>query len=178
MKWNDGTRVNCAPPIRIGTQEKWCAPAQTCQTTQDDFSKCVTKKKNTREFLFHSNRNKDRKFFIPDFVWRGCCCCTSFDITWELRRVSGVCVCMGTVVECAKWNVFALVIGGTLLDCKRTVFVCRWLCYSVSHWRHSEAIFNGVGLINPPTSASVFLFHSSSLPIWLSLSLSARFDSP
>lgn len=42
--------------------------ATPTKTTQDDFSKCVTKKKNTRKFVFHSNRNKDRKFFISGLV--------------------------------------------------------------------------------------------------------------
>lgn len=69
IKWRNASK--CAPPIRVGTQNVVCCGRHTAtptKTTQDDFSKCVTKKKNTRKFVFHSNRNKDRKFFIFELV--------------------------------------------------------------------------------------------------------------
>lgn len=82
-----GTRANVH--LRFEIVQKvvvWCVHRRPRQRPHKTISQNVTNRKNTRKFLFHSNRNKDRKsfsflnlLFFTFFAFR--CCFTSFDIT-------------------------------------------------------------------------------------------------
>lgn len=169
IKWRNASK--CAPSIRIGTENVVCCGGHTAtptKTTQDDFSKCVTKKKNTRKFVFHSNRNKDRKFFISGLVVVVVvvvvAVAVAVDDVASLRSksletrvytvvhvISSEWVCKLKCI-CACYRLYFCRLREGCSFCRRMVLF--------SPRRHSEAIFNGVALINSQTSGSFFLVHS------------------